>query len=489
MRGDKVQLCDLTVHQLKNLLQGRESSAEEILKSCLERIKESEPEVRAFITLLEDAALQAARNIDEQGQYQVLSGIPYGLKDIFCTCGVKTTCGSRILENFVPNYDATAARRLAEAGAVLLGKLNMDEFAMGSSTEQSAFFPTRNPWDYNRVPGGSSGGSAAAVSAGEIPFSLGTDTGGSIRQPASYCGVVGLKPTYGGVSRWGVIAYASSLDQVGVFTRDVADCALVLRVIAGKDPLDSTSVALEVPDYSAGLQADINGLKIAYPREYFQKGVDPAVKACVIEALKTYESLGAIIEEVSLPHSEYALPAYYLVATAEASANLARYDGVRYGLRDFSADNVADMISQSRALGFGADVKRRIMLGTYALSSGYYDAYYLKALKVRRLLKNDFDKVFENFDVIVAPAAPTTAFELGTQTGDPLTLYMNDILTVPINMAGLPGMSIPCGFAHQMPVGMQLIGKPFDEPTMLKAAYGFEQATSFHLAKPGRGVK
>ena len=484
-----MQLCDLTVHQLKNLLQGRESSAEEILKSCLERIKESEPEVRAFITLLEDAALQAARNIDEQGQYQVLSGIPYGLKDIFCTCGVKTTCGSRILENFVPNYDATAARRLAEAGAVLLGKLNMDEFAMGSSTEQSAFFPTRNPWDYNRVPGGSSGGSAAAVSAGEIPFSLGTDTGGSIRQPASYCGVVGLKPTYGRVSRWGVIAYASSLDQVGVFTRDVADCALVLRVIAGKDPLDSTSVALEVPDYSVGLQADINGLKIAYPREYFQKGVDPAVKACVIEALKTYESLGAIIEEVSLPHSEYALPAYYLVATAEASANLARYDGVRYGLRDFSADNVADMISQSRALGFGADVKRRIMLGTYALSSGYYDAYYLKALKVRRLLKNDFDKVFENFDVIVAPAAPTTAFELGTQTGDPLTLYMNDILTVPINMAGLPGMSIPCGFAHQMPVGMQLIGKPFDEPTMLKAAYGFEQATSFHLAKPGRGVK
>lgn len=484
-----MQLCDLTVHQLKNLLQGRESSAEEILKSCLERIKESEPEVCAFITLLEDDALQAARNIDEQGQYQVLSGIPYGLKDIFCTCGVKTTCGSRILENFVPNYDATAARRLVEAGAVLLGKLNMDEFAMGSSTEQSAFFPTRNPWDYNRVPGGSSGGSAAAVSAGEIPFSLGTDTGGSIRQPASYCGVVGLKPTYGRVSRWGVIAYASSLDQVGVFTRDVADCALVLRVIAGKDPLDSTSVALEVPDYSVGLQADINGLKIAYPREYFQKGVDPAVKACVIEALKTYESLGAIIEEVSLPHSEYALPAYYLVATAEASANLARYDGVRYGLRDFSADNVADMISQSRALGFGADVKRRIMLGTYALSSGYYDAYYLKALKVRRLLKNDFDKVFENFDVIVAPAAPTTAFELGTQTGDPLTLYMNDILTVPINMAGLPGMSIPCGFAHQMPVGMQLIGKPFDEPTMLKAAYGFEQATSFHLAKPGRGVK
>lgn len=484
-----MQLCDLTIRQLKSHLDKKQASAEEILKSCLERIAAVEPEVCAFITLLEDEALKAARNIDRTGERRSISGIPYGLKDIFCTRGVKTTCGSRILENFVPNYDATAARRLMEAGGVLMGKLNMDEFAMGSSTEQSAFFPTRNPWDYQRVPGGSSGGSAAAVAAGEVPFSLGTDTGGSIRQPASYCGVVGLKPTYGRVSRWGVIAYASSLDQVGVFTRDVADCALIMQLIAGHDPLDSTSLSVPVPDYTDSLKADIKGLKIAYPREYFQEGVDQEVKAVVMQALKTYESLDAVIEEVSLPHSEYALPAYYLVATAEASANLARYDGVRYGLRDFSAENVVDMFSQSRALGFGTDVKRRIMLGTYALSSGYYDAYYLKALKVRRLLKNDFDKVFEDFDVIAAPTAPTVAFGLGEQTGDPLTLYMNDILTVPINMAGLPGMSVPCGFAQQMPVGLQLIGKPFDESTMLKAAYAFEQATSFHLAKPGRGVR
>jgi aspartyl-tRNA(Asn)/glutamyl-tRNA(Gln) amidotransferase subunit A len=301
--------------------------------------------------------------------------------------------------------------------------------------------------------------------------------------------VVGLKPTYGRVSRWGVIAYASSLDQVGVFTRDVADCALVLQTIAGHDPLDSTSIDIAVPDYAESLQNDIKGLKIAYPREYFQQGVNDEVKSAVVQALKTYDSLGAVIDEVSLPHSEYALPAYYLVATAEASANLARYDGVRYGLRDFSAENVVDMFSQSRALGFGSDVKRRIMLGTYALSSGYYDAYYLKALKVRRLLKNDFDRVFEDFDVIAAPTAPTVAFKLGEQTGDPLTLYMNDILTVPINMAGLPGMSIPCGFAGGMPVGMQLIGKPFDEGTIIKAAYAFEQATSFHLARPGLGVK
>ncbi len=484
-----MQLCDLTIHQLKTRLEKKEITSEEILDSCLGRIKEVEPDVRAFITLLEDNARNSARLVDKQGNYRGLSGIPYGLKDIFCTRGVLTTCASRILENFVPNYDATVAGRLIEAGGIMVGKLNMDEFAMGSSTEQSAFFPTHNPWDHSRVPGGSSGGSAAAVAAGEIPFSLGTDTGGSIRQPASYCGVVGLKPTYGRVSRWGVIAYASSLDQVGVFTRDVADCALVLQTIAGHDPLDSTSIDIAVPDYAESLQNDIKGLKIAYPREYFQQGVNDEVKSAVVQALKTYDSLGAVIDEVSLPHSEYALPAYYLVATAEASANLARYDGVRYGLRDFSAENVVDMFSQSRALGFGSDVKRRIMLGTYALSSGYYDAYYLKALKVRRLLKNDFDRVFEDFDVIAAPTAPTVAFKLGEQTGDPLTLYMNDILTVPINMAGLPGMSIPCGFAGGMPVGMQLIGKPFDEGTIIKAAYAFEQATSFHLARPGLGVK
>jgi len=484
-----VQLCDLTIHQLKSLLEKKEVTAEEILDSCLMRIREVEPDVRAFITVLEDSAKNAARTIDKNGHYQGLSGIPCGLKDIFCTRGIKTTCASRMLENFIPNYDATAVGRLLEDGAVIVGKLNMDEFAMGSSTELSAFFPTHNPWDYSRVPGGSSGGSAAAVAAGEVPFSLGTDTGGSIRQPASYCGVVGIKPTYGRVSRWGVVAYASSLDQVGAVTRDVADCALVLKTICGYDPLDSTSVNIGVPNYLDSLQTDIKGLKIAYPREYFRQGVDELVKSAVMQALKTYESLGAVIDEVSLPHSEYALPAYYLVANAEASANLAKYDGVRYGLRDFSAENVVDMFSQSRALGFGTEVKRRIMLGTYALSSGYYEAYYLKALKVRRLLKNDFDQVFKDYDIIVAPTAPTVAFKIGEQIGDPLTLYMNDILTVPVNMAGLPGMSIPCGFADGMPVGMQLIGKPFDEGTIIKAAYAFEQATSFHLAKPGLGVK
>ncbi|MGI6469175.1 MAG: Asp-tRNA(Asn)/Glu-tRNA(Gln) amidotransferase subunit GatA [Syntrophomonadaceae bacterium] len=484
-----MQLCDLTIHQLKSLLEKKEATAEEILDSCLVRIQAVEPKVRAFITVLEDSAREIARAIDKQGNYQGLAGIPYGLKDVFCTRGVKTTCASRMLENFVPNYDATAVSRLIEAGAVMVGKLNMDEFAMGSSTEHSAFFPTHNPWDYNRVPGGSSGGSAAAVAAGEIPFSLGSDTGGSVRQPAAYCGVVGIKPTYGRISRWGVIAYASSLDQVGVLTRDVADCALVLKTISGYDPLDSTSINIEVPNYPDSLQDDIRGLKIAYPREYFQQGVDEQVKAAVMQALKTYESLGAVVDEVSLPHSEYALPAYYLVANAEASANLAKYDGVRYGLRDFSAENVVDMFSQSRAQGFGPEVKRRIMLGTYALSAGYYEAYYLKALKVRRLLKNDFDQVFENFDVIAAPTTPTVAFKIGEQVGDPLTLYMNDILTVPVNMAGLPGMSIPCGFADGMPIGLQLIGKPFAESTIIKAAYAFEQATSFHLAKPALGVK
>jgi aspartyl-tRNA(Asn)/glutamyl-tRNA(Gln) amidotransferase subunit A len=339
------------------------------------------------------------------------------------------------------------------------------------------------------VPGGSSGGSAAAVAADEVPFALGTDTGGSIRQPASFCGVVGLKPTYGRVSRWGVIAYASSLDQVGAFAKDVQDCALVMNIISGKDPLDSTSVDIPVPEYSACLDGNIKGMKIAYPREYFQPGIDSNIQETIKKALLKYEEMGAIVEEVSLPHSEYALPAYYLVATAEASANLARYDGVRYGLRDIEAENVIDMFSRSRAEGFGEEVKRRIMLGSYALSSGYYDAYYLKALKVRRLIADDFSKVFTNFDLIVSPTAPTVAFKIGEQIGDPLTLYMNDILTVPINMAGLPAMSIPCGFHDGMPVGMQLIGPAFDESTIFKAAFAFEQNTDFHTFRPALEVK
>lgn len=484
-----MELYELRLHELRDLLVGKETSSQEILTSIFARIKSIDVDVKSFLTLTEESALEKAREIDKQSSYQGIAGIPYALKDIFCTRGVRTTCSSKILENFVPMYNATVENKLAEKQGIMVGKLNMDEFAMGSSTENSAFFPTRNPWDISRVPGGSSGGSAAAVAADEVPFTLGTDTGGSIRQPASFCGVVGLKPTYGRVSRWGVIAFASSLDQVGTFTKDVEDCALVMNVIAGHDEMDSTSVNIAVPDYTAFLNKDIKGLKIAYPQEYFGPGVDAEIQSAVKKALQLYEQLGAIVEEVSLPHSEYALPAYYLVAPAEASANLARYDGVRYGYRDFSAGNVADMFSKSRAAGFGDEVKRRIMLGTYALSSGYYDAYYLKALKVRRLIYNDFAKAFEKFDIIVSPTTPSTAFKLGEQTGDPLTLYMNDILTVPVNMAGLPGLSIPCGFSQGLPIGMQLIGKAFDEGTLLRAAYAFEQNTDYHAKKPQLGVK
>jgi len=484
-----LELHQLTIHELQELLSRKETSALEITQAIFARIHAVDDQVRAFITLTEEEALANAREIDKQGEYGRIAGIPLGVKDIFCTRGVKTTCASRILENFVPTYDSTAAGRLFAEKGILAGKLNMDEFAMGSSTEQSAFFSTCNPWNLSRVPGGSSGGSAEAIAADEVPFALGTDTGGSIRQPASFCGVVGLKPTYGRVSRWGVIAYASSLDQVGTFAKDVRDCALVMNIISGKDPLDSTSVDLPVPDYSASLDGNVKGMKIAYPREYFQPGIDSHVQDAIKKALLKYEELGPVVDEVSLPHSEYALPAYYLVATAEASANLARYDGVRYGLRDFEATNVIDMFSRSRAEGFGAEVKRRIMLGSYALSSGYYDAYYLKALKVRRLLADDFSKVFANFDLIVSPTAPTVAFNIGDTIGDPLTLYMNDILTVPINMAGLPAMSIPCGFHEGMPVGMQLIGPAFGESTLFKAAFAFEQNTDFHTFRPALEVK
>jgi aspartyl-tRNA(Asn)/glutamyl-tRNA(Gln) amidotransferase subunit A len=483
-----LNLYELKLHELQEILIKRQASSSEIVESLFKRINEVEDKIQAFITLDQENAELQARYYDEKGNFTGLAGIPYALKDIICTRGLRTTCASRMLENFVPIYDATVASRIKEAGGVLIGKLNMDEFAMGSSTEHSAFFPTRNPWDLERVPGGSSGGSAAAVAACEIPFSLGTDTGGSIRQPASFCGIVGIKPTYGRVSRYGVIAFASSLDQVGVFSRDVRDCAIVMNIISGRDPLDSTSVDIEKPDFTSFLNEDIKGLRIAYPREYFQEGVNKGVRDLVIKALHKYEELGAIVEEVSLPHSEYALPAYYLLAPAEASANLARFDGVRYGIRDAQAENVIDMFSGTRSMGFGDEVKRRIMLGTYALSSGYYDAYYLKALKVRRLIKDDFDRVFENYDLIISPTTPTTAFKLEEQTGDLLTLYMNDVLTVPINMAGLPGMSIPCGFLDGLPVGMQIIGKAFDEGTMLKAAYAFEQNTDYHKINPNPGV-
>lgn len=484
-----MEIYELSVHELQERLTRREISAEEIVRSFLGRINKVEDKVKSFITITEESALQRAREADRKGQYLGIAGIPLGLKDIFCTRGVKTTCGSKMLADFIPEYDSTAWRKLDEQQGILTGKLNMDEFAMGSSTENSAFFVTHNPWDLNRVPGGSSGGSAAAVAAGEVAFALGTDTGGSIRQPASFCGVVGMKPTYGRVSRWGVIAFASSLDQVGIFSQEVRDSALIMNIIAGHDPLDSTSAAIEVPDYASYLDGSVKGMRIAYPKEYFGVGVDDAVKAAINKALHKYEELGAIVEEVSLPHSEYALPTYYLVAPAEASANMARFDGVRYGHRDFEALNVVDMFSQSRAQGFGDEVKRRIMLGTYALTSGYYDAYYLKALKVRRLIANDFDKVFLDYDVIISPTTPSTAFKLGEQLGDPLTLYMNDILTVPVNMAGLPGISIPCGLHNGLPIGMQIIGKAFDEGTMLKAAHAFEQNTAYHTLKPELGVK
>lgn len=483
-----MELYELTLHELQDLLARKETSSSEITASVLQRIAMVDDKVKAFVTVTEDDARTTAADIDAKGSYAGITGIPYALKDLFCTRGIKTTCSSRMLENFVPTYDATVVQKLKQQQGVLVGKLNMDEFAMGSSTENSAFFPTHNPWDLERVPGGSSGGSAAAVAACEAPYALGSDTGGSIRQPASFCGVVGLKPTYGRVSRWGVVAFASSLDQVGTFTRDVEDSALVMNIIAGHDPLDSTSVNLEVPDYSSYLKKDIKGLKIAYPREYFGEGVDNEVKAAVLKALQQYESLGAVVEEVSLPHSEYALPAYYLVAPAEASANLARFDGIRYGYRDFEAENVVDMFSRSRAAGFGDEVKRRIMIGAYALSSGYYDAYYLKALKVRRLIYEDFARVFEKHDIIVAPTTPNTAFKLGEQS-DLLKLYMNDILTVPVNMAGLPGISVPCGFSAGLPVGMQIIGRAFDEGTVLQAAYAFEQQNDYHARRPQTGVK
>jgi len=482
-----VDLYKLTVHELQDKLLAGEISSEDIVKSLFSRIALVEEKAQAFITLCEETALEGARRIDQQDEYGGIKGIPYGLKDLFCTRGIKTTCASRMLENFVPSYESTASKLLNEKGGILLGKLNLDEFAMGCSTEQSAFFPSRNPWDWERVPGGSSGGCAAAVAAGEIPFALASDTGGSIRQPASYCGIVGLKPTYGRVSRWGVAAFASSLDQVGILSRGVRDCALILKIIAGKDPLDATSADIEVPNYCAFLDGEVKGMRIAYPREYFQHWVTESIRTAVMKALRKFEELGAIVEEVSLPHSEYALPAYYIVAPAEASTNLARFDGVRYGLRDDEADNVIDMFSLSRAQGFGPEVKRRIMLGTYALSSGYYDAYYLKAMKVRRLIASDFAKVFRDFDLIVSPTTPTTAFKLGEQIDDTLTLYMNDALTVPVNMAGLPGISIPCALDDGLPVGMQLIGRAFDEATLLKAAYAFEQNTDYHRLTPVPG--
>jgi aspartyl-tRNA(Asn)/glutamyl-tRNA(Gln) amidotransferase subunit A len=482
-----MELHELTIHELHERLSKREVSSVEATKALLDRIGAVDSRVNAFITVTADEALKAAEEADLRiaaGEMDVLTGIPVALKDIFLTRGVRTTCASRILHNFIPPYDATSWAKLKEQGAVLVGKLNQDEFAMGSSCESSAFGPTRNPWNPACIPGGSSGGSAAAIGAQEATATLGTDTGGSIRQPASHCGCVGLKPTYGRVSRYGVIAYASSLDQVGPVTRDVTDCAIMLGAVAGYDPMDSTSIDRPVPDYTASLVPEVKGLKIGLPKEYFIAGLDPDVKKALDTAIDTYKGLGAEFIEISLPHTDYAVATYYLIATAEASSNLARYDGVRFGHRAKEAAGLIDMFAKSRAEGFGAEVKRRIMIGTYALSSGYYDAYYLKAQKVRTLIMHDFLKAFETVDVILTPVAPTPAFRIGEKVNDPLQMYLSDIFTIPVNLAGTCGISVPGGMSGGgLPIGLQLVGRPFGEEAILRAAYAFEQATEWHKQK------
>jgi aspartyl-tRNA(Asn)/glutamyl-tRNA(Gln) amidotransferase subunit A len=484
-------LTELSLSELGERFRRREVTPTEATLAYLGRIDAVDGEVRAFLTVTRERALAQAAAADTRfsdGQPRgPLDGVPVALKDVLCTRGIRTTSGSKILERFVPPYDATVVARLIEAGAVVLGKVNMDEFAMGSSTEHSGFFTTRNPWDVDRVPGGSSGGAAAAVAAGMAAASLGTDTGGSIRQPAAFCGTVGFKPTYGRVSRYGVIAFASSLDQVGPFARTVEDVALMLQVIAGADPMDSTAVATPVPDYRAELGRGIEGLRIGIPTEYFIDGMSPEVESAVRAAIATLERLGARTEPVSLPHTEYGLAAYYVIAPAEASSNLARYDGVKYGLRAPGGKDLIDMYAKTRAAGFGDEVKRRIMLGTYALSAGYYDAYYGRALKVRTLVRRDFQDAFERVNLIAAPTTPGVAFKLG-EKADPLSMYLNDVLTIPVNLAGLPGISVPAGFTGGgLPIGLQLIGRAFDEATVLRAAHAYERATDWHTRRPSLG--
>ena len=485
-----MSLSSLTISELREKLLRGDCTAVEATEACLERIKGVDGSVHAYITVTEELALEGARvadaNIREKaGDSPPLTGVPLAVKDVMTVKDAPCTCGSKILSNFVPPYDATVVERLKAAGAVILGKVNMDEFAMGSSTETSYFGATHNPWDVTKIPGGSSGGSAAAVAADECIASLGSDTGGSIRQPAAYCGVVGLKPTYGRVSRYGLVAFASSLDQIGPIAKTVADCAILMNVISGYDPHDSTSADLPVPDYTSSLVEDVEGLTIGMPKEYFLGGIEPDVEGAVREAVARFESLGARVEEISLPHTEYAIACYYIIAPAEASSNLARYDGVKYGYRTANPADLMDMYSTTRAEGFGEEVKRRIMLGTYALSAGYYDAYYRKAQQARTLIKDDFDKAFERVDLIATPVAPTAAFGLGEKLGDPLQMYLSDIFTISVNMAGLPGLSLPCGFSQEgLPIGLQLIGKPFGEATILKAAHTFERQTDHHLKRP-----
>ncbi len=481
------ELSRLTIHEATELLRSGRASSVEITQAVLDRIEAVDDRTGAFVTVTGEMALEQARAADQQisaGDAGPLAGVPMLLKDNMCTRGVRTTCSSRMLEDFVPTYDATVATRLYDEGAVLVGKGNLDEFAMGSSTENSAFFPTRNPWALDRVPGGSSGGPAAAVAADECIYSLGSDTGGSIRQPAALCGVVGLKPTYGLVSRYGLVAFASSLDQIGPITKDVTDAAIVLNAIAGHDPRDSTSIAVEPPDYTRALTGDVRGLRVGVPSEYFVEGMEPGVEQAVRDAIRVFEDLGAVVEEVSLPHTPYALAVYYIIAPSEASANLARYDGVKYGFSTQEAESMWDALEKTRQHGFGPEVKRRIMLGTYALSAGYYDAYYLKAQQVRTLIRRELDNAFEGLDVIVAPTSPSVAFRHGEKMDDPVQMYLNDVFTQPANIAGIPAMSVPGGMSEGLPVGLQLMGPYLGEATLLRAAHTYEQATEWHTLRP-----
>jgi aspartyl-tRNA(Asn)/glutamyl-tRNA(Gln) amidotransferase subunit A len=484
-----MKLHELTIHEAHELLKNKEISSEELTRAVLQRIEDVEQNVDAFITVAADLALQQAAEADRliaSGHCEPLTGIPLAIKDVICTQNLRTTCASRILENFMPPYDATVITKLKRAGAVIVGKTNLDEFAMGSSTEHSGFKVCRNPWDLDRIPGGSSGGSAAAVSAGMCIGALGSDTGGSIRQPASHCGVVGMKPTYGRVSRYGLVAFASSLDQIGPLTQNVADCALLLNAVAGYDSADSTAVPVGVPDYSASLTNGLKGLRVGIPGEYFAtEGLGPEVANSVENAIRTIEQLGAERVEISLPHSAYVVAVYYVIAPSEASSNLARYDGVKYGFRNTKHSELMDMYRTTRSNGFGPEVQRRIIIGTYCLSAGYYDAYYGKASQVRTLIVEDFKKAFEHCDIIVSPVAPTPAFKIGEKIDDPLTMYLSDIFTLSANLAGIPGMSVPCGFSRQgLPIGLQLMAKHFNEATLFKVAYNFEQATEFHKQKP-----
>jgi len=484
-----MELHQLTIHELHDLLVRKEVTSKEVTESMYRHIREVDPKIGAYLMLTEEEAYRRADLTDQKIARGVavgdLAGVPLGLKDILCTKGVRTTCGSRILENYVPFYDGTVVQRLKERDAVILGKLNMDEFAMGSSTENSGFQITRNPWNLDRIPGGSSGGSAAAVAGNECIAALGTDTGGSIRQPASCCGVVGMKPTYGRVSRYGLVAFASSLDQIGPITKDVWDCAIMMNGISGYDPYDSTSINVEVPDFKEFLVKDVKGIRIGIPGEYFIEGMDPDVEKSIYEAVDHLKGFGAEIVRISLPHTEYAVAVYYIICTAEASSNLARYDGVKYGLRSKGYRDLFEMYSKTRAEGFGKEVKRRIILGTYVLSAGYYEAYYRKASQVRTLMRKDFEDAFRKADVILSPTAPTPAFRIGEKVEDPLQMYLSDIHTIPVNLAGIPAVTIPCGFSRDdLPIGLQMMGKHFDEGKLLRVAYTFEQTTGFHLRKP-----